>query len=551
METTPAKHPSKLPGKKEKRNSSLFNLSLFSFGFLHSSLGNRIFLRFPLVPFILHLLFSLVLWFTFSLDCLSPLLFIFYMESIRSRKRGGRIFLEQTSSVAQKFGRLKNSVSTEEDSRDRKSNTPKNSSQDYSSMAIDGGASPYNDSSSSPFKKSPWSSHLAGNCNSSAVEDSNFSPNVLMGSLVREEGHIYSLAASGDLLYTGSDSKNIRVWRNQKEYSGFKSNSGLVKTIVIAGEKIFTGHQDGKIRVWKISNKNASVHKRVGTLPTLKDYLRNSLRPSSYIEVKKNRSAIWLKHLDAISCLSLNEDKTLLYSASWDKTFKVWRVSDSKCLESIQSHDDAVNSVVAGFDGLVFTGSADGTVKVWRRELQGKGTKHFFSQTLLKQECAITALAVNPEATFVYCGSSDGLVNFWERENHLSHGGVLRGHKLAILCLVAAGNLVISGSADMGISVWKRSGSEHLCLSMLTGHSGPVKCLAIERDHESASGEKRWILYSGSLDKSVKMWRISERAPPMMQTQHQPYSSDSKRVPTALTVAPSFSSQGRISQRKY
>lgn len=424
-------------------------------------------------------------------------------------------------------------------------------------MAVDDSGSPNDDMSSSPMKKSPWSSHLSHNRNSPALDDTFFSPNVLMGSLVREEGHIYSLAATGELLYTGSDSKNIRVWKNQKEFSGFKSNSGLVKTIVIAGAKIFTGHQDGKIRVWKISNKNPTVHKRVGTLPTFKDFLINSLKPSSYIEVKTNRSAIWLKHLDAISCLSLNEDKTLLYSASWDKTFKVWRISDSKCLESVQAHDDAVNSVVAGFDGLVFTGSADGTVKVWRRELQGKGTKHFFSQTLLKQECAVTALAVNPDTTLVYCGSSDGLVNFWERENHLSHGGILRGHKLAVLCLVAAGNLVISGSADMGISVWKRSGSEHFCLSMLTGHSGPVKCLAIERD-ESESGEKRWVLYSGSLDKSVKMWRISERAPPMLksqsqsqnQNQNQAYSSDSKRVQALLAVAPSFSSQGRISQRK-
>ncbi|KAL0343601.1 UNVERIFIED_CONTAM: protein JINGUBANG [Sesamum angustifolium] len=234
------------------------------------------------------------------------------------------------------------------------------------------------DPPSSPLSKSPWSSHVA--------PESSYAYTGLMGSLVREEGHIYSLAASGDLLYTGSDSKNIRVWKNQKEFSGFKSNSGLVKAIIIAGERIFTGHQDGK---------------------------SGSFNPTKYVEVKKNQNAIWIKHVDAISSLSLSEDKSLLYSASWDKTIKVWRISDSKCLESISAHDDAVNSVIAGFDGLVFTGSADGTIKVWRRELQGKGTKHFFSQTLLKQECAVTALALDPYATVLYGGSSDGLVNFW------------------------------------------------------------------------------------------------------------------------------------------
>ncbi|XP_052196977.1 protein JINGUBANG-like [Diospyros lotus] len=354
-----------------------------------------------------------------------------------------------------------------------------------------------------PSSKSPWSSHVSQPC-------SNCSSISLIGSLVREEGHVYSLAACRNLLYTGSDSKNIRVWKDQEEFSGFKSNSGLVKAIVIAGERIFTGHQDGKIRSWKVSLKNPGVHKRVGTLPTLKDYVKSSINPGNYVEVRRNRNEVWFKHFDAISSLSLSEDRTLLYSACWDKTVKVWRISNSKCLESIKVHDDAVNSVVAGFDGLVFTGSADGTVKVWRREMQGKRTKHFFSQTLLKQDPAVTALVINPSVEVLYSGSSDGLVNFWERENFLSHGGVLRGHKLAVLCLAAAGNLVFSGSADTKICVWMRElGGDHVCLSVLTGHGGPVKCLAVEEDRQGGEGDRCCIVYSGSLDKSVKIWRVS------------------------------------------
>ncbi|KAK9948757.1 hypothetical protein M0R45_004320 [Rubus argutus] len=459
---------------------------------------------------------------------------------MKGSSRGNKIFSEDSTSLrGQKFGRLKN-CPDEDDS-------PSPPNYDPDLLGAD-------DTSSSPFNKSPWSTHMNNKDNTSPeAAGENFSPNVLMGSLVREEGHIYSLAASGDLLYTGSDSKNIRIWKKQNEFSGFKSNSGLVKAIIIADEKIFTGHQDGKIRVWKVSSKNPSNHKRIGTLPTLKNFIKSSMKPSSYVEVRRNSSKVlWIKHFDAISCLSLSEDQTLLYSASWDKTFKVWRVSDFKCLESISAHEDAVNALVVGFDGLVFTGSADGTVKIWRKELQGKGTKHFFSQTLLKQECAVTALAVNPEATIIYCGSSDGLVNFWERDKNLQHGGVLRGHKLAVLCLAAAGCLVFSGSADMGICVWRRSEGDHICLSVLTGHTGPVKCLAVEKDHETTSGEKRWIVYSGSLDKSVKMWRVSEQAPPMVPNQkHQHYTSDGYCVPM-LSSAPSFASRGgKMGSRRF
>ncbi|KAK3011723.1 hypothetical protein RJ639_012286 [Escallonia herrerae] len=402
----------------------------------------------------------------------------------------------------------------------------------------------------SPLTKSPWSSHVA------PTNEYTYSYTGLMGSLVREEGHIYSLAASGDLLYTGSDSKNIRVWKNQKEFSGFKSNSGLVKAIVIAGEKIFSGHQDGKIRVWKVSSKNPSIHKRIGTLPTLKAYIKSSMNPNNYVEVRRNRNAVWIKHFDAISCLSLSEDQSFLYSASWDKTVKVWKVSNSKCLESINVHEDAVNAVVAGFDGLVFTGSADGTVKVWRRELQGKGTKHFFSQTLLKQDCAITALAVDPSASVLYCGLSDGLLNFWEREKLLSHGGILRGHKLAVLCLAAAGNLVFSGSADTTICVWRREDGDHACLSVLNGHSGPVKCLAVEEDRGlggGGGGDRRWTLYSGSLDKSVKIWRISAQmsATQSQLQQKQTEETEGFNSPQMVPSAHSFMSQGsRMSQRR-
>lgn len=115
----------------------------------------------------------------------------------------------------------------------------------------------WDNQTTSPLSKSPWTTFV----NQPEETTGNYSYTGLMGSLVREEGHIYSLATLGDLLYTGSDSKNIRVWKNQKEFSGFKSNSGLVKAIVIAGERIFTGHQDGKIRLWKASGKNPSIHK--------------------------------------------------------------------------------------------------------------------------------------------------------------------------------------------------------------------------------------------------------------------------------------------------
>ncbi|KAL1353778.1 hypothetical protein HN51_042446 [Arachis hypogaea] len=411
----------------------------------------------------------------------------------------------------------------------------------------------------SPLMMSPWNQTANSRFSKELCSQGGESTaqSALLGSLVREEGHIYSLAATGNLLYTGSESKNIRVWKNLQEFCGFKSNSGLVKAIIISGHKIFTGHQDGKIRVWKVNPKAPNVHKRAGTLPTLKDILKSSLKPSNYIEVRKNRSALWIKHSDAVSALSLSHCKTLLYSASWDRSIKVWRISDKRCMESIPAHQDTVNSVVCGVDGLVFSGSADGTVKMWKRETPSsrstKCTKHTNAQTLLKQESAVTALTLDASFSTLYCGSSDGLVNFWDSNNNFAHGGVLKGHKLAVLCLAAAGTLVFSGSADKTICVWKKEGTIHTCVSMLTGHEGPVKCLAVEEDKEAKArgGERRWVLYSGSLDKSVKVWSVADvgGGDNQEQQRHHRMFSDSDSIPFAESVS-SYSSSCRSNNRK-
>ncbi|GAB2224836.1 hypothetical protein Drorol1_Dr00005613 [Drosera rotundifolia] len=380
-------------------------------------------------------------------------------------------------------------------------------------------------SSSSPYVKSPWIKISPPQLRPHDLTQQN---NVqLLETLLREDGHVYSLAASGDMLFTGSDARNIRVWKNFDDFGGFKSNSGFVKAIVVAasGKIVFTGHQDGKIRVWKVSdNDNPDGHKRIGTLPTLKDYVKSSiLNPKSYyLRVRRRRKRVVprVKHLDAVSCLNVNNEAGLLYSGSWDKTIKVWRISDSKCLETIEAaHEDAINSIVVGFGGLVFSGSADGTVKVWKRDGTGR---HVKVRTLLSQENAVNALAVNTESEVLYSGTSDGLVNFWEgKKKVLSYGGVVRGHKVAVLCLATAGNgLLFSGSADNTVCVWKRQRHSiggngiHVCLAVLTGHAGPVKCLAVNVHRtgqvEGGDGEGvSWILYSGSLDKSIRVWRVS------------------------------------------
>ena len=163
-----------------------------------------------------------------------------------------------------------------------------------SNASMESGVTQPSSGESSPLVMSPWNHPSSLFCKSTWTNSSSLKTlpaNGLTGSMVGEEGHVYSLAA-GNLLYTRSDSKNIRVWKNLKPYSGFKSNSGLVKAIVISGEKIFTGHQDGKIRVWRISPKNPRIHKRIRSLPTFKDFLKSSMNSKNYVKVRSKRTVL-------------------------------------------------------------------------------------------------------------------------------------------------------------------------------------------------------------------------------------------------------------------
>ncbi|KAL8160585.1 hypothetical protein V2J09_002122 [Rumex salicifolius] len=377
-----------------------------------------------------------------------------------------------------------------------------------------------NSYSTSPFIKSPWSKLSPYHTKSPPTTTNH----TLLGSLVREEGHVSSIACSPDFLYTGSESRTIRVWtraHHLRDSGGFKSGSGLVKAILVNRKegKVYTGHQDGKIRVWRRQSGSGDGHKQVGSLPTWKDYLRGAVDPGKYVQVTRHKRVLGvIMHFDAVSCIAFSSDAVgLMYSGSWDKTVKVWRVRDGKCLESIAAHKDAVNAVAVGFGGLVFTGAADGTVKVWRRELDGNNARHFYVQTLLDiKPNAVNSLAVSYGAgdggDVLYSGSSDGLVNFWVWKEQLSYGGVLRGHKVAVLSVATAGRrLVLSGSADNTICVWRRElDGTHSFVDVLTGHTGPVKCLTVDHDEEDDEEDRRWIVYSGSFDKSVKIWRVHE-----------------------------------------
>ncbi|KAL5973428.1 Mitochondrial fission protein [Asimina triloba] len=360
-------------------------------------------------------------------------------------------------------------------------------------------ASPF--SSPKPSISSPWDIQ---------PHHSTSSSHRCLASIQKRFGKITALAISdAGYLYVGSESLSIRVWNhpNLQESSKLRSSHGSIGAIVVSSEDglIFSSHSDYKVRMWE-----GPFHIRKGTFPSLKDRLVEKCFSRPMAALTSN-PIDKLKHTGTITSLAYNSLAKLLYSASSDKTVKVWSVCDMKCVETIRAHNDNVNAVAVGPDELLFTGSDDSTVKIWRRSLGGS-YHHVLLLKLHLQSCAVKALAVSREGEdgyILYAGCSSGHVKYWvkgELSGHMSYCGTLRGHNQAVLCLAAVDKMVISGSADTRIRVWKRSSDGlalHRCVAVLEGHVAPVKGVAAKMENEHGC-----VVYSGALDGSTKKWLV-------------------------------------------
>uniref|UniRef100_A0A1J3HX32 Transcriptional repressor TUP1 n=2 Tax=Noccaea caerulescens TaxID=107243 RepID=A0A1J3HX32_NOCCA len=351
--------------------------------------------------------------------------------------------------------------------------------------------------------------------------------------------YISSLTLAGKRLYTGSNDGVVRLWNASTletlaeasssggdVITGERGGGGAVKSLVILADKLFTAHQDQKIRVWKINyvveeeEVGDKKYMHLATMPTISDRFAKCLMPKNQVEIRRHKKASWVHHVDAVSGLALSRDGTILYSVSWDRTLKIWRTTDFKCLESItNAHDDAINAVELSENGDIYTGSSDNRIKVWRKSVneendkKNKNKKHSLVATFSEHNSGINALALScyNERSLLHSGGSDGSILVWERDEEggdINVVGVLRGHRESVLCLAVISDILCSGSADKKVRLWKCSATDFSCLALLEGHRGPVKCLAGAIRDSGTQSETSYYIYSGGLDSQIKVWQV-------------------------------------------
>jgi WD40 repeat protein len=186
-----------------------------------------------------------------------------------------------------------------------------------------------------------------------------------------------------------------------------------------------------------------------------------------------------------LSSLAVAEGR--LFSGSYDGTIKVWDLNTLTEVGTLAGHTDGVLSLAVA-EGRLYSGSYDKTIKVWDlNTLTEVGT-------LAGHTSSVAALAVAESK--LYSGSTDKTIKVWDL-NTLTEVGTLAGHTDGVLSLAVAEGRLFSGSYDKTIKVWDLNTLNEV--GTLTGHTMGVDAFTV------AVG----CLYSRSSYNTIKVWDLS------------------------------------------
>ncbi|XAR50267.1 hypothetical protein NMG60_11004548 [Bertholletia excelsa] len=156
---------------------------------------------------------------------------------------------------------------------------------------------------------------------------------------------VSGLVVNEGFLYSVSWDKSLKMWHasDLRCLESVKAHEDAVNAIAISSAgSVYTASADGKIKVWERSAER-------------KHALKTTLE----------------KHKSTVNALALNDDGSVLFSGGSDSQIMVWEKENNgsdDCLavtRSLLGHAGPVLCLIY-VDGLLFSGSSDRTVRIWR-----------------------------------------------------------------------------------------------------------------------------------------------------------------------------------------
>jgi WD40 repeat protein/serine/threonine protein kinase len=240
-------------------------------------------------------------------------------------------------------------------------------------------------------------------------------------------------------------------------------------------------------------------------------------------------------HDDAVVALMFSPDGRRLLTASYDKTARVWDVSEPtrpREIALLDGHRNVVRDAVFSPEGRqIVTVGDDGKAVVWSGSSRANAADFEPVGELVGHRGPVLCAAFSPLGDLLATGGYDNRVMLWdprtarpvdlaprlEAESTASLRDAARAESTATMALLqhhAAvrslsfaedGRLLVSAADDNTLVVWDVLTGRPV--KTLRGHSGPVRSCAFAP--RTAAGDARWVV-SGSLDGTVVLWNVDE-----------------------------------------